>query len=110
MDRVSEGTRGTKGGAASSALDASEGDEAERENEGQTSSAASGVKSPVLVKQVLPILGRTAHLHAAGLARAERARILKQSAKPWDGYTEGTIWGGGKYDTIDGTRCPLCQC
>ena len=73
MDRVSEGTCSTKGGAALSAIDVSAGDEAERENEGQASSVASGVKSPVLVKQVLPILGLKAHLHAAGLARAERA-------------------------------------
>jgi hypothetical protein len=105
MDRVSEGTRGTKDGAASSALDASEGDEAERENEGQTSSAASGVKSSAFFAEALPILGRKAHAHAAGLARAERARILKQSARPWDGYTEGTAWSGGKYDTTAGTQC-----
>ncbi|MDC0743168.1 DNA primase family protein [Polyangium mundeleinium] len=52
--------------------------------------------------EMLPVIGSKAHGHAAGLSRAERALILKQCAEPWDGITNATLWGDGKFDTTEG--------
>lgn len=72
----------------------------------QTSaSTQASARTPVAHAEVLKIVGRKAHQHAARLTRGERAQILRQCATPWSGQIGGTLWFGGKFDTTGGTRC-----
>jgi P4 family phage/plasmid primase-like protien len=72
------------------------------ETQTATASHASAVLE-VPLAEVLKILGRKAHEHAARLTRVDRAQILRHSATPWDGRIGATVWTGGKFDTTGGS-------
>jgi P4 family phage/plasmid primase-like protien len=77
-------------------------DQADGERTADGESTAGDEKTSAHLAEMLPIIGRKAHGHAAGLSRVEQALILKQCAKQWDGITDATLWGGGKFETTDG--------
>ena len=68
-----------------------------------TTASQMSASHEVPLGEVLKILGRKAHGHASSLTRVARAQILQQSARPWNGQIEATVWTREKFDTTGGS-------